>query len=209
MNIIEQLNWRYATKIFDKTKKINKQDLEDLLESFRLSATSFGFQHYELLVIETPKIREALLPFTWNQKQATDASHYFVLCTKNQFTEQDVDNHTSFIGKVRNQEPERTAAYNQRIRKFLVGKSTENIFNYLENQTFIALGTLMTVCAMKNIDSCAIGGFEREKYDEILGLTEKGLTASVCLAVGYRSSEDSYQSVKKVRKPIDKVVQFI
>jgi len=209
MDIIEQLNWRYATKIFDKTKKINKHDFEELLEAFRLSASSLGFQHYELLVVEDQQIREALLPCTWNQKQATDASHYLVFCTKNKLTEQDIDNHLLNISQTRNQSIDKVQPYGQRIRNFLKNKDERDIFEWLSNQVFIALGNLMTVCAVKNIDTCAIGGFEPEKYAEILGLKEKELTPVVCLAVGYRSEEDTYQAVNKVRKTMENLVRFI
>jgi nitroreductase len=39
--ILDSLNWRYATKAFDTTKKIIKEDLEEIIEAFRLSASSF------------------------------------------------------------------------------------------------------------------------------------------------------------------------
>jgi len=39
--IIENLNWRYATKVFDKNKKVSKEDFETILESFRLTPSSF------------------------------------------------------------------------------------------------------------------------------------------------------------------------
>ncbi len=209
MNIIEQLNWRYATKVFDKTKKISNEDFAELLESFRLTASSLGFQHYELLVIENPEIRQALLPFTWNQKQTTDASHYLVFCCKNRLTENDIDNHVKYISLVRNQPIEKVLPYGERIRNFLKGMTEKDVFEWLSNQVFIALGNLMTVCAIKNIDTCAIGGFEPEKYINVLVLKELELTPVVCLAVGYRSAEDTYQHVNKVRKPMEKMMRIV
>lgn len=209
MNIIEQLNWRYATKVFDKTKKISNEDFAELLESFRLTASSLGFQHYELLVIENPEIRQALLPFTWNQKQTIDASHYLVFCCKNKLTENDIVNHVKYISLVRNQPIEKVLPYGERIRNFLKGMTEKDVFEWLSNQVFIALGNLMTVCAIKNIDTCAIGGFEPEKYINVLGLNELELTPVVCLAVGYRSAEDTYQHVNKVRKPMEKIVRIV
>jgi len=209
MNIIQELNWRYATKIFDKTKKISAIDFEEIMEAYRLSPSSFGFQHYEVLVIENDEIREILKPFTWNQAQSTDASHFLVFCTKNTLTEDDINNHIRYISEVRNQEIEKLLPYGERIRNFLKDKTEHEISTWLSRQVYIALGNLMTICAMKNIDTCAIEGFEPKKYSEILHLEEKGLSPLVCLALGYRSGNDTYQNVNKVRKPMYKLVKHI
>ena len=209
MDIIKQLNWRYATKKFHKNKKISENDFNEILEAFRLSASSLGFQHYKMLVVNDAQLREQLKPFTWDQAQTTDASHYVVLCTYNTLTDEDIDKHTNNINKIRNQPKEKGDAYAKRIRFFLKGKTPDMVYNWLSRQVYIALGNVMTVCAMKNIDTCAIGGFQPEEYIEVLQLREKNLTPLVCLALGYRSEEDSYQHVNKVRKPMDKMVEFV
>jgi nitroreductase / dihydropteridine reductase len=41
MNLLESLKWRYATKAFDKDKKVSESDLEEVIEAFRLSPSSF------------------------------------------------------------------------------------------------------------------------------------------------------------------------
>lgn len=56
MNIIELMNWRYATKKFDPTKKILDSDLETIKEATNLAATSYGLQLYKVLIVENPKI---------------------------------------------------------------------------------------------------------------------------------------------------------
>ena len=208
MNIIEQLNWRYATKVFDKTKKISPENFNEILEAFRLTPTSLGFQHHELLVIESTEIREKLLAYSWNQKQVTDASHYLVFCTKNELLEEDIVKHVEYISKVREIPLEKVLPYGERIRHFMSVK-TDTQINWLGQQIFIALGNVLTTCAVKGIDSCAIGGFQADKYTEVLNLKEKGLTPLVCLAVGYRSEEDTYQLLNKVRKPLNELVRYI
>lgn len=60
--IIEDLNWRYATKAFDPTKDIVEKDLETILEAFRLSASSFGLQPWKLFVV---KNKEKKTSITW------------------------------------------------------------------------------------------------------------------------------------------------
>jgi hypothetical protein len=44
-------------------------------------------------------------------------------------------------------------------------------------------------------------GFDAAKFDEILGLKEKGLTTSVIVTIGFRSEDDGYSKLVKVRKP--------
>ena len=74
------------------------------------------------------------------------------------------------------------------------------------NQAYIALGNLMTVCAIEKIDSCPMEGFVPEKYDEILNLKEKGLKSALLLPVGYRAEDDMFADFKKVRKKIGETV---
>ena len=52
-------------------------------------------------------------------------------------------------------------------------------------------------------------GFEADKYDEILNLSEKGLEAAVVCAIGYRSEEDWTQHQTKVRKSKDDLFEVV
>ena len=78
MALIEQLNKRYATKKFDASKKLSANDLSILLESIRLSASSYGLQAYKVLVVENAEIRKQLRKAAWDQPQITDASQLLV-----------------------------------------------------------------------------------------------------------------------------------
>ena len=80
MEIIESLNWRYATKVFDKNKEISDTDLQKIKDIMRLSASSFGLQPWKFLIVEDKKIREKLKPVSWGQSQITDASILVVMC---------------------------------------------------------------------------------------------------------------------------------
>jgi len=77
---------------------------------------------------------------------------------------------------------------------------------WVDKQIYIALGNLMTVCANMRIDSCPVEGFIAPKYDEILGLADRGLSSVVVLPIGYRAEDDKYASNKKVRFATDEVV---
>jgi nitroreductase len=89
-NIIQQLNWRYATKTFDKDKKISQENLDILLESLRLTPSSFGLQPWKFIVIKNPEIREKIKAVAYGQSQVADASDLIILCAKENITEADV-----------------------------------------------------------------------------------------------------------------------
>lgn len=199
-NIIENRTWRYATKKFDSTKKISDADFELLLESVRLSASSYGLQPYHIFVVSDKEIREKLKPVSWGQSQITDASHLLVLANQTDFGGELVDDYLVNLSEIRNIPIEELKDYSDFAKSKLVDlpKNVKN--NWAAKQVYIALGNLMQAAAELKIDTCPMEGFEAEAYDKILGLTEKGLTTSVVLPVGYRSEKDETQHYAKVRK---------
>ncbi len=201
MSVIENLSWRYAIKKFDRTKKVRLADLEKIKEAIRLTASSYGLQPYKILIIEDAGIRERLKPASWNQPQITDASHLVLFCNFKKIRAEDIDAYLSMKTKVQKLDPESLADFGSFMKSKILGLSAEALEVWTAKQTYIALGTLLIACAEMKIDACPMEGFEKKKYDEILGLTESGLTASVLAAIGYRSDEDPLQFLPKVRKP--------
>ena len=56
-NIIEDLNWRYATKKFDANSIISEEKINVLLESIRLTPSSYGLQPYKVIVVKNEDLR--------------------------------------------------------------------------------------------------------------------------------------------------------
>jgi nitroreductase len=198
MALLEQLNKRYATKKFDATKKISADDLTTLLEAIRLSASSYGLQAYKVLVIENEEIRKQLRAASWDQSQITDASQLLVFAVETNFGENGVDKFVERIADVRNLEVSTLSGYGD-MMKGSFKRPEEDVQAWLTRQVYIALGFGLVASAELNIDSCPMEGFDNNQYDEILGLKEKNLHSVVVLTVGYRSSEDKYQQLAKVR----------
>lgn len=199
MNIIEALNWRYATKEFDSSKKVSDQDIETIAESLRLTASSFGLQPWKFLIISNQEIKDSLLEHSWGQKQVTDCSHHIVFCHPREFTDAEVDNFLKETASIRAQLPEELDGYGKMMKGFLSYKDEDQKRAWMKNQVYIALGNLLTTCAVMNIDACPMEGIKQAKYDETLGLTEKGLMTVVACPIGYRSDSDKYASAPKVR----------
>ncbi|MEE9364569.1 MAG: NAD(P)H-dependent oxidoreductase [Cellulophaga sp.] len=203
MNLIKNLEWRYATKKFDATRKVSKEDINKIKRCIQLSASSYGLQLYKVLIIEEKVLREKLKPYAWGQNQITEASHLFVFCNYSKIKFEDVD---SFINNVKatwNIASTELQGYGDFIKQKLNEKTEIENANWLMKQTYIALGNLLTACAELKIDSCPMEGFEPDKFNEILGLHKKGLNVSVIATIGYRDNADKTQFLSKVRKPLD------
>ena len=209
MDTIKQLEWRYATKKFDATKKLSKAKLNVITQAFNLTATSFGLQTIKLIVIEDKKIREPLVEAAYNQNQVLNASHLLIICIQKNIEDDDVKNYYNNIKDIRNTPENILKPYREDLISMMQGMSEQVGQQWSTNQAYIALGNLMTVCAIEGIDSCPMEGFSPSKYDEILKLDEKGLKSVLLLPIGYRAEDDMFATFKKVRKPIEEAVIII
>ncbi len=209
MKLIDDLKWRYATKQFDKTKKIPDEEMKQLMEVVRLSPSSYGLQLYKVLIIEDTEIREKLKAASWNQNQITDSSTLIVFCNYKDVSESHIDEFIRLKCETESQDLNKLRGYADFMKSKVSGMTQTEKDNWTKRQTYIALGFLLTACAELKIDACPMEGFEKDKYDEILGLSEQNLSASVIAAIGYRSQSDNLQFLPKVRKPIDELFETI
>ena len=198
--IIEDLNWRYATKKYNTTKKISAQDFNIIKESLRLSPSSFGLQPFKYIVVENKELREELKVHSFNQSQITDASHMIVFCSLIDIKENHIDQYIENIAKTRSQEIEKIVGFGDYMKKEIFPMDKSLLANWNSKQAYIALGQVLHTCANLRIDATPMEGFKADKYDEILGLTEQNLKSILVCAFGYRSSDDLNSSLLKVRK---------
>jgi len=207
MELIKNLTWRYATKQFDPSKKISQESLDKLKQAVQLSVSSYGLQLYKILIVENNELREKLKPASWGQNQITDASHLFVFCNYTNVENKEIDNFLELSAKTQNINIAVLQDYGDFMKEKITGMATSEQHNWTKRQTYIALTNLLTACAELKIDACPMEGFETEKYNEILGLSEKGLNAAVIAPIGYRSKNDDAQYRKKVRKPLTELFE--
>ncbi|TMU54470.1 NAD(P)H-dependent oxidoreductase [Flagellimonas algicola] len=208
MEFINHQNWRYATKKFESNKKVSPGDIELLKEAIQLSVSSYGLQPYKVLIIEDQSLRKELREVSWNQSQITDASHLFVFCNEDQVDPQDIDGFIKLTANTRGLDKVQLSGYGDFMKAKLGEKSKKEQFNWSKNQTYIAMANLLAASAELGIDACPMEGFEAGKYNQILGLHQKGLNASVVVPVGYRSREDASQHMAKVRKPVEQLFEY-
>lgn len=204
--LLDSLNWRYATKVFDPEKKIPIDHLTALEDSLILSPSSFGLQPWHFEIISNNDLRQELLPHSWNQVQVTDCSHFVVFAAREELGQEEIDSFLKRTAEVRNVDLDSLNGYGQMMSGFIGQMDSEQRIQWAKLQTYIALGQLMTSAAVLGIDACPMEGISPEDYDRILGLPEKGYRASVACALGYRSLEDKYAELAKVRNKKDELL---
>ena len=206
MNIIDSLNWRYAVKKFDTTKELSKGQIHTLKEAFNLTATSYGLQPLKLVVIKNKEVQKKLVSFSWNQQQVLQASHLLVICVKDNYSTKEVTNYFNLTKKIRKTPDEIINPFKEFLTAEIANKTQEELFLWNKNQAYIALGNLLTVCALEEIDSCPMEGFNPEKYDEILDLKPHNLKSVLVLPVGFRATDDYMKDLTKIRKDVTETV---
>ena len=208
--VLEQLNWRYATKKFDPNKKIPEAVWKVLEQSLVLAPSSFGLQPWKFIVVRNPQIREQLVEHSWGQKQVVEASHLVVLAIKKDLNESDVDRYVQRMSDVQQVPLENLQKFANVVKGFMKQPPYPLDINaWSTRQTYIALGQYMTCAAMLGIDTCPMEGFIPDKYDEVLGLPAQGYKTVVVCPAGYRADDDKYATNPKVRYPTEDVVNYI
>lgn len=201
MSFIDKLNWRYATKKFDATKKLSTEQLDTLLEAVQLSPSSAGLQAYRVLVVENPEVKEKLREAARGQQQLTTASHIIVFAAETNLDSAYVKNYIDRIAAIRGMDRSHLEAFETNITHN-VNIMTEDVkIAWNHKQCYIALGVLLSAAADTGIDACPMEGFEAGKFDEILGLKELGLTTTVIAPIGFRAEDDAFSKAAKVRRP--------
>ena len=209
MEFIRNAEWRYATKKFDRNRKVSQQDIERIKKSIQLASSSYGLQLYKVIIIENKELKETLKPFSWNQNQITDCSHLFVFCNYKTAQNELIDEYIRLKSTIQQVDYKSIEGYGEFIKTKIAEKSEEEKTNWLKEQTYLALGNLLSSCAELKIDTCPMEGFEPKEYNRILNLNEKGLNACVIAAIGYRDLEDITQNQLKVRKPTELLFEKI
>lgn len=209
MKLKEGLKWRYATKKFDPSKKVSDSDLNQLKEAIQLSASSYGLQPYTVLIVKNEATRESLKPVSWGQTQITDASHLMVFCNHLNVSPADVQSYLDLKADIQSIDSAALSGYGDFMNQKISEMSSVAMENWTSKQAYIGLGNLLAACGELQIDACPMEGLEKEAYDEILGLKEKGMTTAFSVPIGYRSEEDASQHARKVRRPLEMMFQEV
>jgi nitroreductase len=207
MDLLQALNWRYATKKMDPTKSVPEAKVQRILEAIRMTASSSGLQPYEIIVVTNKEVRAKIQLAASNQAQITKGSHLLVFAAWNDYTADRINMMFDYNNEVRGFVNEGAEAYRQMLLKNYPAKGLEVNFQHAAKQSYIALGTALIAAAEQEVDATPMEGFKPAEVDEILGLASRGLRSTVLLPLGYReANKDWLVNMKKVRRTNDKFI---
>ncbi|MCC9136182.1 nitroreductase family protein [Pontibacter silvestris] len=205
MSLIDNLNWRYATKRMTG-ERVPQEKVDCILDAIRLSASSVGLQPYTIFVIENEKLRKQIQPVAWNQPQLLEASHVVVFAAWDGISEAQVDEYMQNIATTRGVAEETLTDFKKSIMGSITSKSQEQQYEWAARQAYIALGTALAAAAEQKVDATPMEGFDPAGLDALLNLKEKGLRSVLMLPLGYRQgAADFLASAKKVRRDKEKL----
>ena len=210
MDLIERLNWRYAAKKMDPTKKVPEEKVNRILEAARLAPTSSGLQPYEIWVVTNSELRERIKPVSWNQGQVTDCSHLLVFAAWDDYTPERINMMFDLINTVRGFKNDGWENYRQQILAGYPPRGPEVNHQHAARQAYMGLMAAMMAAAFEEVDCTPMEGFDPPAVDEILKLSERSLRSVVMLPLGYRETDkDWLVNLKKVRRPMAQFVTRI
>lgn len=198
--LIDRLNWRYATKKMDPSKKVPQEKVDAILDAIRLAPTSSGLQPFQVIVVTNEEVRAKLREAAFGQAQITDGSHTLVFAAWDNYTDERIDNVVEYTAAARGVDPATLADYYGRLKGMLLPRDAQTNFEHAARQAYIGLGLGVTAAAFEEVDATPMEGFVPPQFDEILGLAEKGLKSVAILQLGYRDADgDWLANLKKVR----------
>ena len=199
MDLLDALSWRYAVKVFDRSRKVPAETVERLAEAVRLTPTSLGLQPFRLVIVQDQAVKDALDEACWGQVQCSTSSHVFVLTCCNDVDATYVDRFMAQLVAERDLSDEVATRFRGLVDGFLERLSPAAQAAWEEKQAYIGLGNLLTAAAIEGIDACPMEGFEAAGVDKLLGLAGRGLRPVLLCPIGYRDASDHYQNFPKHR----------
>ena len=200
MELLDKLNWRYATKAMTG-QKIPQEKIDNIIEAISLAPTSSGLQPFEVYVITNQEVKDKIKPIAWNQSVVSDCSHLLVFAAWDTYTIERINKMFDLVNEIRGFKNEGWENYRQMLLKGYPPRDPEVNFNHAAKQAYIAFSQAITAAAFEKVDATPMEGFDANAVDKILNLREKGLRSCVLLPLGYRDTENDWLvSLKKVRK---------
>ena len=190
----EAMKFRHACKIFDENKKISDEDIYQILEVGRESASSFGMEPWKFLVITNQELKQKLQPYCWNQPQITSCSHLIVILAAIESVKIESGIPAKKFarrGISKEQQEKYLNVYANHLKTIL--QDDNMIYTWTSKQTYIAMSNMITYAATKKIDSCPIEGFEKDEVQKVLNLDSSKYQVSILVPMGYRINPQSPQ----------------
>ena len=208
-DIIKDLEWRYAVKKFDSSKEIKASKLETIKKAFNLTATSYGLQPIKMVILKNKKLQEQLVQYSYGQQQVAQASHVLILCIEKKIDADYISGYFKKVKEIRGTSDSVLEPFKNALVSEFNKMDSKQIEHWATNQAYLAMGNLLTICAVEQLDACPMEGFIPDSYDELLNLGSKDLRSVLVLPIGYRAEDDMFSEFKKVRRDMENSIIYI
>ena len=209
MELIDKLNWRYASKAMNR-QVVPQAKIDNIIEAISLAPTSSGLQPFEVYVITNQTVKDEIRAIAWNQSVVSDCSHLLVFAAWDTYTEERINKMFDLVNEVRGFTNEGWENYRQMVLREYPPRDSEVNFNHAARQAYIAFSQAIAAAAFEEVDATPMEGFDANALDELLQLRAKGLRSCVMLPLGYRDTQrDWLATLKKVRKSKEDLIKVV
>lgn len=205
--LIDDLNWRYATKKMDPSKIVSDENVAKILEAANLAPTSSGVQPFHIFLVTDPQTKILLCQAAHGQTQVNDCSHLLVFAAWDNYTDARLDAVIATMKAARPEAAEALTSYYTGLKAMVLPRSADVNYDHAARQAYIAFGMAIAQAAELHVDATPMEGFDADKVNDILDLRKQGLRAVTLLPLGYRAEQGDWMvNLAKVRRPIDELV---
>jgi len=173
MELLDAFKWRYATKKYDPSKKVDQVLVDKIVEATRLAPTSSGLQPFEVFVITNQELKNKIVTVSNDQKIIADCSHLLVFAAWDNYTAERIDHIYALTTKGREQPEDRYQAYTDRLKSMYLNKPAEVNFAHTARQAYIAFGFAIAEAASLKVDATPMEGFTRERFEKCHIITHR------------------------------------
>ncbi|WP_433903170.1 nitroreductase family protein [Sphingobacterium puteale] len=202
MALLETLEWRYATKKYDSTKKVDQKDVDKIIEAARMAPSSSGLQPFRVVLITDQQLKEQIVPVAWGQQIIAESSHLLVFAAWDKYTDERIDATFNQMNNHRGLPLDTTDDYKNKLKSMFAALTEEQQAAHAAKQAYISFGMAIAQAAELKVDATPMEGFSNGELDKLLGLDKLGLKSVVLLPLGYRLGEEDWLlKLKKFRLP--------
>lgn len=202
MALLETLEWRYATKKYDSTKKVDQKDVDKIIEAARMAPSSSGLQPFRVVLITDQQLKEQIVPVAWGQQIIAESSHLLVFAAWDKYTDERIDATFDQMNNHRGLPLDTTDDYKNKLKSMFAALTEEQQAAHAAKQAYISFGMAIAQAAELKVDATPMEGFSNGELDKLLGLDNLGLKSVVLLPLGYRLGEEDWLlKLKKFRLP--------
>lgn len=200
----EIIKGRRSIRNYDKSVKISKEVMTKILEEATLAPSSVNMQPWRFVVIESDEAKAKLAPLAkFNQAQVETASAVIAIFGDlNNFENgEEIYSKAVELGHMPIEVKERQISV--LTNYFATLDPQINRETVLIDGGIVAM-QLMLVARAYGYDTCPMGGFEKDKIAESLGLDKERYVPVMLISIG-KAAESGHKSV---RLPINKITQW-